>query len=176
VRYAVYTPQDSAITDLGGGGPPRPDVITPDVAAQMARCGVDLLGLDQLRPDDSRLDALVWSWAQDEPRPGAGDCAAQVGDAARPDGRWFARPCAERRRVACRRGDAWVVPHKATTASGSRILCLHRRAVRGVPRTGYEAQRLRLAMDAAGASEVWLAYRRKGGAGRWSVLEQRISR
>jgi hypothetical protein len=54
------------------------------------RCGVDLLGFDQLLPGDGRLDAAVWSWAPGEPRLGGGRrCVVQ-----RPaDGRWEARRC-----------------------------------------------------------------------------------
>ncbi len=88
------------------------DGITPATAAAMARCGVDLVGLDQLMPQDGRLDALVWSWAPGEPRAGAGDCALQ-----RDDGRWRARRCGERHHAACRTpGGAWTLSRKAGAA------------------------------------------------------------
>src|SRR3954470_16226838 len=86
--------------------------ITPATAAAMARCGVDLLGLDQLLPGDGRLDALVWSWARDEPRAGAGDCTVQ-----RPDGRWEARSCDERHPATCSDGaGGWLVTLKSARA------------------------------------------------------------
>src|SRR3954464_13861934 len=80
VRYHEDSTWLGATVDGG-----EPGGLTPPIAAAMARCGVDLLGLDQLLPRDGRLDALVWSWARDEPRAGAGDCAAMG-----PDGRWVA--------------------------------------------------------------------------------------
>jgi hypothetical protein len=174
VRYVEDSTQLSAGTALVSGAPPTESVITPRFAAMMARCGVDLLGLDQLRYDDSRLDTLVWSWAVDEPRAaGAGDCAVQTVDATRPDGRWFTRACTDRLPVACRRADgSWLVPATATKASAARVLCEHRGAKRSVPRTGYEAQRLRQAMAATGVTNAWLAYRR-ASPDRWVALDAR---
>jgi hypothetical protein len=68
----------------------RDDGLTPATTAALVRCGVDLLGFDQLLPDDGRLAAAVWSWAPGEPRLGGGRrCVVQ-----RPsDGRWEARRC-----------------------------------------------------------------------------------
>jgi hypothetical protein len=68
----------------------RDDGLTPATTAALVRCGVDLLGFDQLLPDDGRLAAAVWSWAPGEPRAGGGRrCVVQ-----RPsDGRWEARRC-----------------------------------------------------------------------------------
>jgi hypothetical protein len=68
----------------------RDDGLTPATTSALVRCGVDLLGFDQLLPDDGRLDAAAWSWAPGEPRLGGGRrCVVQ-----RPaDGRWEARRC-----------------------------------------------------------------------------------
>jgi hypothetical protein len=58
----------------------------------LVRCGVDLLGFDQLLPDDGRLDATVWSWTPGEPRAHAGRCVVQ-----RPsDARWEMRRCSKK--------------------------------------------------------------------------------
>src|SRR3954469_13094106 len=67
VRYYEDSTWLSSTVDGG-----EPGGLTPEIAAAMARCGVDLFGFDQLLPRDGRLDALVWSWAPDEPRAGAG--------------------------------------------------------------------------------------------------------
>src|SRR3954449_8704693 len=98
VRYYEDSTWLSATVDGG-----EPGGLTPQVAAAMMRCGVDLLGMDQLLPGDGRLDALVWSWAQDEPRAGGGDCATMGAD-----GRWSATSCRTHAPLACR-GTAWVV-------------------------------------------------------------------
>src|SRR3954471_3498852 len=73
------------------------DGITPATAAKMMRCGVDLIGLDQLLPGDGRLDALVWSWAPGQPAAKGGDCAVALAS-----GRWEVSPCGDGDAVACR--------------------------------------------------------------------------
>jgi hypothetical protein len=140
------------------------DGITPETAAQMARCGVDLFGLDQLVPEDPRLPALVWSWAPGEPE--GGSCAVQRVTEADPFGRWFAEVCGPRR-AACRRSDgSWVIPKRAVRprkGQTAKARCRKRDAVFSVPRTGFEAQLLRVAMQAAATDEVVLGYKRKDG-------------
>src|SRR4051812_17246997 len=70
----------------------RDDGLTPATTAALVRCGVELLGFDQLLPDDGRLDAAVWSWAPGQPRAGVGHCVVQ-----RPsDGRWEMRRCSKK--------------------------------------------------------------------------------
>ncbi len=141
---------------------PADDGITPQTAAAMTRCGVDLFGLDQILPEDGRLENLVWTWTPESP-PAAGECAVQRGDS-----RWMTRPCGEARPAACRSPDGtWlltapVVHGRAATA------CKARRASFDLPRTGYDNAELRTAATAAGADEVWLAYptpRRSRGQG-----------
>jgi hypothetical protein len=140
------------------------DGITPATAAAMARCGVDLVGLDQLMPQDGRLDALVWSWAPGEPRAGAGDCALQRGD-----GRWRVRRCGERHRAACRTaGGTWTLSRTAVPVRAAEAACRDRNARFAVPRTGYEGQ---LLLAAAGDADAWLGLRRSGAA--WRALDAR---
>jgi hypothetical protein len=147
-------------------GSPR---ITPQVAAEMARCGVDLLGLDQLAPSDPRLTALVWSWAKGQPGPGR--CAVQTvrrGSLSTP---WRTLACGRQRRPACRRGTRWLLGATAVAEKRAGSECRQRRARFAVPRTGYEAQLLRQRMQGAGTSQVWLGYvKRRGG---WSALDKR---
>jgi hypothetical protein len=146
------------------------DRITPQTAAQMARCGVDLVDLDQLEGlADPRLPALVWSWARGE--PGRGRCAYQRVGTSQPYGRWYARGCAKRRSVACRvRGD-WKVTKRRVTPRRAKAVCRRRGAVFAVPRSGYENQLLRRAMEATGAKRVWLGYRKRHG--NWTALDRR---
>jgi hypothetical protein len=162
--------EDSTGLTAGGstvGAASRDDGITPQTAARMARCGVDLLGMDQLLPEDGRLDALVWSWAPGEPRDQGGGCAVQ-----RHDGRWVARPCTERHPVACRApSGAWSVAGPAVSAASAAARCRSVKKAHAVPRTGYEGQLLRLAMAHARAAEVWLGYRRIGAS--WVALDSR---
>ena len=69
---------------------------TPATVTKMVQCGVNIIGLDQLTPQDPRLASLVWSWAQNEPQAGAGNCAYQGGD-----GRFHAGACDNQRHFAC---------------------------------------------------------------------------
>jgi hypothetical protein len=145
------------------GASSRDDGITPETAAAMTRCGVDLFGLDQLTEADPRLDALVWTWAPG--RPAAGDCAVQ-----RADARWETRACrAGRLPAACRTAaGSWIVTTRAVRASDAGRACTRQGAVHAAPRTGHEAQLLRVG---AGAEPVWLGLRRESGA--WRPLDAR---
>lgn len=142
IRYFEDTTWLSAVTSPGG--PPKEQRgITADVAGRMIRCGVDLLGMDQLQPDDGRLEALVWSWALDA---SAGDCAVQRGS----DGRWTGGDCAVLRPAACRDAadGTWEVTEPVASAEAA-AACSQRGATLSVPRTAWENELLRVA--AAGA-------------------------
>lgn len=162
VRYY----EDSTWLSAGAsaaGAASEDDGITPATAAALARCGVDLVGLDQLAPGDGRLDALLWSWAPGEPAA-KGDCAVQRGD-----GRWAARSCAERHRAACRRGDGpWTLTRSAVSERSASAACRREHATFAVPRTGYENALLH---SAAGSGETWLGHERAGA--RWRTLDRR---
>jgi hypothetical protein len=156
-----YYEDSTQLTRAVNGG--EIDPMTVESAGRMARCGVDLIGFDQLVRGDPRLEAVVWSWAPGEPAA-SGNCAVQ-----RPDGRWQARACGERHRVACRdRRGGWRVPAGRVPARAAARVCATPRLVNGVPRTGYEAQLLRPA--SAGAGDVWLGHRREGNG--WRRLER----
>jgi hypothetical protein len=127
------------------------DGLTPDTVRAMTRCGVDLLGFDQLLPRDGRLDALVWSWANGQPER-SGACTVQ-----RADGRWETRPCRERHPVACRTADGgWRVVSGRLRATDGARRCRAAGATFAAPRTGYENGELRAI---AGERTVWLAHR-----------------
>lgn len=157
-------------TRLEGSTGQAKDRITPQTAAQMARCGVDLIHLDQLEgPADPRLAALVWSWADRQPRRGR--CAYQRVGRKQLYGRWYARGCAKRLFVACRKRARWkITEHRATPRRAKRA-CRRQGAAFAVPRSGHENQLLRLAMEDAGAKRVWLGYRKRHGT--WTALDRR---
>ena len=75
-------------------GTPRPPVTAAQVASMM-RCGVNIIGLDQLRPQDGRLAAEVWSWAPGQPSA-VGECAGL-----NQSGRFEGDLCAGRAPAAC---------------------------------------------------------------------------
>jgi hypothetical protein len=139
-RYEDSTALSNSVEGTGLGGPGE---VTYIEARRMVRCGVNLVGFDQLYPQDPRLGQLVWSWARDEPVAGAGDCAAQGDDA-----RFHAVSCAAPLPLAC--VDAAGAWHVALTCpTGSRF---------AVPANGYENELLREAKAQAAVPTVRLAY------------------
>src|SRR4051812_28935546 len=142
----------------GAGG-----AVTLTETRRMVTCGVTMPGFDQLTPDDPRLAALVWSWAPDEPRAGAGSCAAQGAD-----GRFRASDCSTRLPVACLdAAGAWHVTGAAVPARKGAAAC--DRAFSGsrfaVPWNGWRNEQLRRARQSI-TSPVWVAYA-ADSAGRW---------
>lgn len=130
-----------------------PERLTPDKVRAMTDCGVTLLGLDQLVPDDGRIAATLWSWAPGEPKAGTG-CART--DA---DGRWVGAACTERRRAACARAGTWTLTPKAVTYAQAGKACRASRRSRptfGLPLTGNSNAELR---KLAAGAPVWIHYR-----------------
>ena len=159
VRYYEDATGIGAATGTGHGR------IAPPLVARMARCGVDLVGFDLLERGDARLAAQVWSWGANEPVPGR-DCVIQGAS-----GRWFARPCGERHRVACRYATGlWKIARRAT-ARGAARACGNPGLLQAVPRTGYDGQLLLAAQKRAGAGAVWLGHRRRGDG--WKPYERK---
>ncbi len=145
-------------TGLSAGAGAGGDV-TPNDALRMARCGVNMLGWDNLVPFDQRMTNIVWSWRTNEPSK-AGACAAHGSD-----GRFYAADCAgSAQRYVCWNDVRWAV----TKASGAFVrgdaACAAERLGRfAVPRSGYENE---LVKKAKGTGTAWLDYRLSGGAWR----------
>jgi hypothetical protein len=124
----------------------------------MVRCGANIIGLDQLTPEDPRLAALVWSWAQDEPPAGVGACAYQGADA-----RFRSDTCRTRRHFACvDSASGWHVSKASGRPEEGQKACAKERMTYSVPANGFRNQLLAEAKAAAKVAEVWLAYQRTG--------------
>jgi hypothetical protein len=147
--FRRYFEDSTWLTAMLGGG----EHLSTDTVAAMVGCGVNIIGMDQLTPDDPRLAALVWSWAQDEPR--GGSCAFQGSDA-----RFDAGGCSQRHHFACMSAGGWAV----TKASGSWDQGFQACAAEftgasfAVPPNGYRNALLAGAKP-PGVGEVWLNYR-----------------
>ena len=142
--------------------------ITVATTQAMVRCGVNIIGMDQLTTDDPRLAALVWSWAAGQ--PAGGGCATVA-----PGGRFNSADCGQPHRFACRdTSGGWHVtavfgpwregPDEcAAEFPGSRL---------AVPMNGYDDVLVPIvapgAMPATNAG-VWLSYAQVGG--QWRNLE-----
>jgi hypothetical protein len=173
-------------TRLSAGAGIAKDPITGETAAQMVRCGVDLIHFDQLEVGDPRLASVIWSWAPGEPKKGS--CSTQRVGGSVPFGRWKSRDCKGKRRAAC------YLPNGRWRLTSARVrfpdigeelsspppdrrafdACEKRDGEFAVPRTGYEAQLLRLAMERAGVRGVWLGQLRDGDRN-WFPLDSRDS-
>jgi hypothetical protein len=149
------------------------DGIPPPTAAAMARCGVNLIGLDHITPFDGRLRRMVWSWAPGQPR--AGRCALMRLRGDRPSwewGRWVSRPCrGVRRPAACLRRGAWRIVARKVAGWRAARACRRAGGRLAVPRTGHENQRLRLRMERRGVRAAWLGYSKR--VGDWRALDLR---
>lgn len=150
----------TVVTAAAGGGAPA--AITPEVARELMRCGLNMPSLDRLYPADGRLAAMVWSWAENEPASDDGrDCAAQG-----TDGRFFAAVCGETRPYACvsdTNPDQWTVSGSGPWDAAACPPGTHF----GVPGNGYANEKLREAKLVAGVSEVWLNYSDAAAEGVW---------
>ena len=132
---------------------------TPETTARMVRCGVNLIGFDQLQPFDGRLAAMVWSWAKDQPAA-TGDCTYQGSDT-----RFYAATCDQSRHYACLDGAG---DYRVTAASGGwgdgRAACATEfgtDARFAVPPNGLRNTQL---AAATGGADVWLDYAQVDGS------------
>lgn len=149
------------------------DGIDANTAARMSRCGVDLIHFDQLLPDDPRLAGLVWSWAPQEPRRRR--CSVQrIGERV-PFGRWKSRRCSGTRPAACRRPESgrWLISAARLRFNEAKRHCRSRRAAFAVPRTGYEAQLLRRALERNDLRGAWLGQKRRRDSNSWRSIDPR---
>jgi hypothetical protein len=152
VRYFEDTTLVSAL--LNPTTPPaNPNALTPIKVQSMTNCGVNLFGLDQLLPEDGRIQGTLWSWAPDEPKAGAGGCTLQGADS-----RWVAAPCADVHPAACQATDGtWSVTPTAVAFDDATAACAALGSTFALPRAGDQNSALHAVADASGGA--WLNYR-----------------
>lgn len=130
--------------------------VTPEDARNMARCGVNMPGFDNLYQFDERLVALVWSWAVDE--PAAPGCAYS-------DEGFRSGDCKTPRRFACEDAEGgWVITKARGPWDKGSQHCERLGASYSVPKNGYQNS---LLDDVRGSTAVWLDYRHDATAGTW---------
>jgi len=148
----IRTWEDSTWLSAMLDGSRKASSIDATKARRMVRCGVDMIGFDQLQPFDPRLDAVVWSWAVDE--PSTAGCAF-LGS----DGRFHAGDCGASRAFACADGNGtWSVAPAGPWTDGA-AACAATGAGFSLPKSGYSNELLKAV---AGGAEVWLDYRSIG--------------
>lgn len=145
VRYFEDTTLVSAL--LNPTRPPvDPEALTPQKVQSMTNCGVNLFGLDQLLPENGRIQASLWSWAPDEPRAGAGVCTLQGAD-----GRWAAASCADAHPAACLAASTWTVTPSPVTFAVAPAACAATGSTFALPQAGDQNARLHAVAGPAGA-------------------------
>lgn len=140
--------EDSTFVSTAAAGGDPGHRLTVDEIGAMVTCGVNLFGLDQVDPSDPRLDAMVWSWAENEPAAGAA-CAVD-------DGRFRAAPCKDKHPYACVSGQQWFVTRAIGPQDRGTRACAKEfpGSTYAVPGSGAHAARLRAVEPGA----VWVAY------------------
>jgi hypothetical protein len=155
-RFRRYFEDSTWIAAVAGSNPVTSSLggtsrITPEATTAMVRCGANIIGLDQLTPDDPRLAALVWSWAKDEPSI-TGGCTYQGAD-----GRFRSSGCDTARRAACvDAAGGWHISTAAVPAAGAAQACAASGLTYAVPANGYRNQLL-VEAKPPGVTQVWLA-------------------
>ena len=153
-RSWIRTWEDSTWLSAMLDGSRQASTIDAVQASRMVRCGVDMIGFDQLHPFDPRLDAVVWSWAPNQPSGGSCGYAGS-------DGRFRSDDCSAPRSFACVSGNgAWSVAPAGPWSDGA-AACAVTGTTFSVPKSGYANELLK---TAASGSEVWLDYRLVGSA------------
>ena len=136
---------------------------------EMAKCNINMPSLDHVLPFDGRLQALVWSW--DENQPAAGGCGISNAN-----GRFESRGCNEAQSlpVACQDKKAPLVVNGEYNSerwgiAPDRQSCANLATRSGqqfefsVPTNGIDNELLNAAKLTAGANEVRLHYRAQRG-------------
>jgi hypothetical protein len=161
-RAIVRWFEDSTwVSAMAGGSSSR---LTVTEATAMARCGVTLIGFDQLTPEDPRLAAVVWSWAPGAPAAPKGTAACAMSSS---DGRFRDSGCGDRHPFACMVSpDAWRVTGTEGPWTQGRAACAKEfpGSTFGVPASGWENGEVR---TAAGGRTPWLNYTDASGNGDW---------
>ena len=149
--------EDATFVSAATGSGPKP-TMSPQNVADMVRCGVNIIGMDELRPYDGRLAALVWSWAVNQPQA-SGGCALQG-----TDGRFAAADCGQQHPAACQAGNGtWAVTSVAVSWGDAAGECAAEfGSVFAVPANGYRNDLLLRARHSE-VSGVWLNYAKVGG-------------
>ena len=145
--------------------------IDPPTLTAMRGCPLSEAALDQLRPDDQRATAMVWSWAPGEPPPSQSAACAT----SQSDGHFASSSCDVSLRADCRTADGWSITTDSVPWDGAAQACaagFGSAASFAVPETGFDNSHLKAAKAAAGVTEVWLGYRDRSGRGEWAVAEQ----
>lgn len=128
--------------------------------------GANIVNLDDMSVNDSRLKAGIWSWGENEPNNAGGeDCAHQ-----RSDGRWNDISCDRTYFYACQSNndDTWAISNYDGSWSDGDAACENLGNYRfSVPTNSLENEKLKAAKG--GIDDVWLNYHDRSTEGEWQA-------
>lgn len=167
-RYWVRFYEDRTVLSSLFGDPDRIDA---EDAANLQKCGVNLIGFDKLVVADARLHASVWSWDAGQPSDSAGNenCALHAANA-----RFDDRACTEVMAYACIKPGShdWFITRNTGTWDQGRDMCHLETGgeyVFAVPTNGYDNEQLRAVKAAQGTTSVWVDLADQLAEGHWQI-------
>jgi hypothetical protein len=156
--------EDSTTLSEWFGSPPKD--IDAAYMKTMVDCGINIVGLDQLKYNDPRHLAAIWSWNQNEPNnAGSGeDCASH-----KDTGRINDAACDGARRFACVDTDGnWQASDASGIWSqGAAICSSENKGTFGMPKNG--KQNLALTHAQSNINTLWVNYSDIAEEGNWQV-------
>lgn len=170
-RYWVRFYEDRTLLSSLFAHPDRIDAVS---AANLEKCGANLIGFDKLTQYDSRLNSLVWSWDQNQPAEASdGERCAFFGA----NGRFAVQACTEVARYACHHPGSheWRVTQTANVWSDGQTACeteFGAQFVFAVPTNGYDNEQLRNLNGLQGSNAIWLNLHSPSKGGAWQVNAQ----
>lgn len=160
--------EDSTMLSEWFGNPPE-DLTTSNIPSVL-QCGGNLIGFDQLKPDDGRMAATIWSWSANEPNDwGTGeDCAVSNSS----NHRFNDRGCTQTFSFACREPDTrnWKITSAAGVFSAGEAACASEYPGYefDVPTSSRDNEALKAAKLAGGVTNmIWVHYSDLSLEGDW---------
>lgn len=156
--------EDSTTLSEWFSSPPKD--IDADYMKVATDCGINIIGLDQLKYNDPRHLAAIWSWNQNEPNnAGSGeDCGEHQNT-----GRINDVSCSDNKRIACldSAGDWQVSTANGNWSQGKAICAAENLGTFGMPKNG--KQNLALTHVQGSTDTLWVNYSDIAEEGNWQV-------
>lgn len=160
--------EDSTKLSEWFGNPPE-DLTTSNIP-DVLKCGGNLIGFDQLKADDGRMAATIWSWSPTEPNNynGNEDCAVHNEN----NDLFNDRNCAQVYNFACREPDTrnWAITSAAGAFSAGEAACASEYPGYefDVPTSSRDNEALKAAKSASGINNnIWIHYSDLSVEGDW---------
>ena len=157
-RYALFY-EGRATGEFG-------KTIPDDMLQPLRNCGGTIFGFDWLTKNDPRRDALIWSWAENQPaNQGTKDCALSQ------NGRFIEADCTASQPFLCFDDQSqWQVTVASGAWSQGSAICQNEYGITAkfsVPTTAKQNQLAERAKQASHQTQYWLNYSDSASEGHW---------